>query len=54
MPLGFYLLVSVLVLSCTVSWLAVWRYERERRRLRLVRLEYQRLAAEYGLAVWED
>ena len=54
MTVGLWLWLSVLIVTCTISWLTVWRCERERRRLRLVRLEYQRLAAERGWAVWEE
>ena len=48
------LIIAAFVWSTLMLFVVAWRLDREQRRLRRIVREYQRIAAEYGLGVWEE
>ena len=54
MSLWSLLVLATFVGSTLLLFVISWRIEQERRRLRRIVREYCRLAAEYGLGVWEE
>ena len=54
MSLWSFLILAAFVGSTLLLFVAAWRLDREQRRLRRIVREYERLAAEYGMGVWEQ
>ncbi len=54
MSLWSLLVLSAFVGATLLLFVAAWRLDREQRRLQRMIRECQRLAAEYGLAMWEE
>ena len=47
-------MLAAFVGGTILLWVVSWRLDREQRRLQRMIREYQRLTAEYGLAMWEE
>ena len=54
MSLWSVLILAAFVGSTLLLFVVAWRLDVERRRLRRIVVEYRRLAAENGLAMWEE
>lgn len=49
-----WVILSLFMSTTVAGWWAVFRLERERRRLRRMAEEYVRVLSDNGLALWEE